>query len=144
MTKPQTQALLEKAQRSIDAASILLREGQPEFAASRSYYAIFYIAEALLHEEGLVFKSHSAVHSAFGKQFAKTGKIDPKYHRLILDGFRVRQESDYLTSTTVTAKAAKELIDGAKEFLEAAIEHLSAARSHPGTSEKTGIDQLPI
>lgn len=70
MTKPQTQALLEKAQRSIDAASILLREGQPEFAASRSYYAIFYIAEALLHEEGLVFKSHmlSTVPSASNLQ----------------------------------------------------------------------------
>ena len=125
MTKPQTQALLEKAQRSIDAALILFREGQPEFAASRAYYAIFYVAEALLHEEGLIFKSHSAVHSAFGKTFAKTGKIDPKYHRLILDAFRIRQESDYLTSPTITAKAARELIDGAQEFLAAARDYLS-------------------
>lgn len=123
--KPQTQALFEKAERSLDAARILLREGQAEFAASRAYYAIFYIAEALLYEEGSTFKSHSAVHSAFGQQFAKTNRMDPKYHRLMLDAFRVRQESDYLTSAVVTANAAVELIDGAQEFLQAARDYLS-------------------
>ena len=116
---------MEKAKRSLDAARILLREAQPEFAASRVYYSLLYIAEALPYEEGLTFSSHGAVHGAFGQRFAKTGEIDPKFHRLLLDGFRARQQSDYLTSVTITAKAAKELIDGAEEFLVVACDRLS-------------------
>jgi uncharacterized protein (UPF0332 family) len=42
------QELLHKAQRSIEAAQSLLRDGYPEFAVSRAYYTMFYIASAIL------------------------------------------------------------------------------------------------
>jgi uncharacterized protein (UPF0332 family) len=61
--KEGTEALLGKAARAIEAARVLLGSTGPEFAAGRAYYAMFYVAEALLHEHGQRFSKHSAVHS---------------------------------------------------------------------------------
>ncbi len=63
---------------------------EPDFAAGRAYYAMFYVAEALLFGRGFVFTKHSAVGAAYGKEFAKTGLLDPKYHRFIRDSSRFR------------------------------------------------------
>lgn len=60
--KPEGGRLLLKAARAIRAAELLLREGDPDFASARAYYAMFYAAEALLFERGLQFRKHGAVH----------------------------------------------------------------------------------
>ena len=83
--KPEVRALLHKARESVDAARLLGEKCYWDFAASRAYYAMFYTAEALLLEKGLSFSSHSAVIAAFGKEFAKSGALDPKLHRFLLD-----------------------------------------------------------
>ena len=75
---------LDKAIRSVRASERLLDSGDAEFAASRAYYAMFYVAEALLSERGLRFRKHGGVHAAFGEHFAKSGELDPKYHRCAL------------------------------------------------------------
>jgi uncharacterized protein (UPF0332 family) len=81
--KPEVESLLEKAQESRDAAELLRQESYPDFAASRAYYALFYTAEALLLERGLAFSRHSAVIAAFGKEFAKTSTLSPRFHRFL-------------------------------------------------------------
>lgn len=63
---PAQAALLQQASDSLAAARALLDLGYAGFAASRAYYAMFYIAEAFLEGEGLSFSKHSAVISAFG------------------------------------------------------------------------------
>jgi uncharacterized protein (UPF0332 family) len=45
---PEQQALLDKARRSIEAAQSLIQQKFYDFAVSRAYYAMFYVAEALL------------------------------------------------------------------------------------------------
>ena len=52
MTSDQT-ALITKAVDSVRAAELLARDGYYGFAVSRAYYAMFYIAEAMLLEHGL-------------------------------------------------------------------------------------------
>lgn len=42
--KPETRALLDKARASQRAAALLENEGYYDFAASRAYYAMFYMA----------------------------------------------------------------------------------------------------
>ncbi len=54
MTHEQT-ALLNKACESLRAAKLLIENGLYDFAASRAYYTMFYIAESFLLGEGLVF-----------------------------------------------------------------------------------------
>ena len=93
--RSETKSLLEKAHQSLQAADNLRQDGFLDFAASRAYYAMFYIAEALLIEQGLSYSSHSAVIGAFGKLFAKTNKIDARFHRYLLDAQEARNVGDY-------------------------------------------------
>lgn len=57
---PEIKELLERAKLSEKAAANLLRDGFANFAASRAYYSVFYIAQALLLSKGLSFSSHAA------------------------------------------------------------------------------------
>ncbi|MCT7973667.1 HEPN domain-containing protein [Laspinema olomoucense] len=70
MTNEQRELLL-KAQKSLQEAKLLLSNDYSDYAASRAYYRMFYIAEAFLEGEGLSFSKHSAVMAAFGRKFAK-------------------------------------------------------------------------
>ena len=53
---PEQQFLFQKAQRSLAAAQQLAQQSFYDFAVSRAYYAMFYVAEALLDHEGLSFR----------------------------------------------------------------------------------------
>jgi len=71
--------LLPKADESLSGARVLLDKGFRDFSASRSYYAMFYAAEAALLAHGLTFSSHKAVIAAFGKEFVKSGETHPHW-----------------------------------------------------------------
>ena len=85
--------LLGKALRTLQSARLLLTDGDYDGAVSRAYYAMFYVAEALLLAKGMTFSSHSAVISAFGKEFAKPGTMPGEYHRYLLDAQEARNIS---------------------------------------------------
>jgi len=121
-------ALLGKAQRSLEATALLLAEGHVDFAASRAYYAVFYIAEALLADLDLRFTSHGAVHGAYGKEFAKTDILDPRFHRLLLDSFDRRQIAVYEVEAELRPDDVRETLSGAQVFLAAARTHVEGAR----------------
>src|SRR5512142_2354624 len=89
------QAILSKAKENLEAAQLLLDQGFYGIAASRAYYAMFYLAEALLLRKGLHYSSHSAVIAAFGKEFAKTGELSPQFHQNLIKAQSIRQISDY-------------------------------------------------
>ena len=45
--------------------------------------------------ENIDMVKHSAVESALGYHFAKTGRIDPKYHRMLINARKIREIVDY-------------------------------------------------
>ena len=55
MTEDQVE-LLQKARQSLSAARLLLSGGYPDYAASRAYYTMFYIAEAFLEGEDMFYE----------------------------------------------------------------------------------------
>lgn len=121
-----TAQFLAKAARAITTAEQVLESGDAEAAVARAYYAMFYAAEALLNERGLQFKKHGGVHGAFGEYFAKTGVLDPKYHRWLLEAFDQRIIADYGVEEPIGAEVVRTVIQRAREFLQAARQHLSA------------------
>ena len=93
--KDTTRQLLDKAEHAIRAGQILLDSDEADFAAGRAYYAMRYVAEALLYERGMAFRKHTAVHAAYGKEFAATGLLDPKFHRWLMTASDLRLQGDY-------------------------------------------------
>jgi uncharacterized protein len=118
--REEVQPLLKKAAQSLDAARLLRQEDYLDFAASRAYYAMFYAAEALPLDRGLSFSSHAAVIAAFGRLFARTGALDAKYHRYLIDGQDARNLGDYGVGAGVSANRAEEMLSWAEEFIAAA------------------------
>jgi uncharacterized protein (UPF0332 family) len=116
--------LLEKAVDAIEAAEMLVENGKADIAAGRAYYAMFYVAEALLNEKEMQFGKHSAVHAAYGEHFAKTKILEPKYHRWLLDSFDKRIVGDYGVESGIETDIAINMIIQAREFLEAARAYL--------------------
>lgn len=122
--KEHSSKLLAKALDTIEGAEGLLNMGKEEIAAGRAYYAMFYVAEALLFEIGLQFSQHGQVIAAYGKHFAKTKELDPKFHRWLRGGFDTRISGDYDVDAEISRELVAELINQAREFLEAAQQYL--------------------
>ena len=119
-------AQIGKAKESLAAAELLLGQGYSEFAASRAYYAMFYVAEALLASRGQSYSSHAAVQAAYGREFAKSGDLDARYHRWLLDAQDLRNVGDYGIGTKISEEQAGRVIAWAREFLDVAVSHFNA------------------
>jgi uncharacterized protein (UPF0332 family) len=117
---PEQLDLLLKARQSVSAAKILLENDYPDYAASRAYYSMFYVAEAFLIGEGMSFSSHAGVISAFGRNFARTGKVPIQFHRFLIDAQDLRNAGDYGQFNAVSVEQANEQIMNAEMFLELA------------------------
>lgn len=96
MISSEIQHFLSLAEESHEVAGKLIEMGHARFSAAQSYYTIFYLAQAMLLSKGLMtFSNHSAVVAAYGKEFAKIGTLDPKFHRYIIDAQERRQVGHY-------------------------------------------------
>ncbi len=124
--KEVTKQFLEKAEEAIIAAQQLLTDDHAEFAAGRTYYAMFYVAEALLNEKNLRFRKHGGVHGAFGEHFAKTGVLDAKYHQWLLAAFEERITADYEVGESIETGKVETMIQQSREFLGAAQQYLAS------------------
>jgi len=115
--KKEVQRLIEKADHALKVAEFLEGQGFAQDAASKTYYAMFYAAQALLRSEDIEVVKHSAVESALGYYFAKTARIDAKYHRMLINVRKVRESVDYgIQEEAIESSTMLRLEDG-KEFV---------------------------
>jgi uncharacterized protein (UPF0332 family) len=117
--------LLQKASQSLDAAKLLLANNYPDYATSRAYYAMFYLAEAFLEGENLTFSKHSAVIAAFGREFARTNRLPLILHRYLIEAQALRTVGDYGQLNAVTLEQASVQINRAEEFLAIARQQIA-------------------
>jgi uncharacterized protein (UPF0332 family) len=122
--KEEAIALLEKAERSIRNAEKTMEDGDLDFAASRAYYAMFYVADALLGEKDMHFSKHGGTHGAFAQHFVKTGEFDAKYQQWLVSAFNQRMLGDYGTTSEFNKEDVQEIIEHAREFLKTAQTYL--------------------
>jgi uncharacterized protein (UPF0332 family) len=115
----QLKAILKKAVESLDAARLLADQGYPDFSASRVYYAMFYTAEVLLLVRGLSFSSHAAVIANYGKEYSKTGDLDPKFHKYLIALQDLRSQGDYSYGPGVSESHVVDALVWASEFIKA-------------------------
>ena len=108
---------LDKADHALIVAEDLMERGHTPDAASKIYYAMFYAAKALLAVEGIDVSKHSAVESAFGYYFAKPGRIDPEYHKMLMNARKIREIADYDIDEEIIEPVATLKIEEGKAFI---------------------------
>ncbi|MCD6531951.1 HEPN domain-containing protein [bacterium] len=117
-------SLVERAKKYLRSAEILLREGDYESSVSRTYYAMFYCAQAVLLTKNLSFSSHKRVISAFGEHFVKTGIFPKEMGRELNRAFGKRQLGDYEYTFVISEAEADEMLKSGKKFVDEIIRYL--------------------
>jgi uncharacterized protein (UPF0332 family) len=126
------EGFIQKAQDSLRAAKLLEENDLIDFAASRAYYAMFYVAEAFLIDLGLRFQKHGSLIAAFGQHFVKTGLISAHFHQNLIKSYNKRISGDYTTNSNLTKTEVATMISQAEEFIALAEQMLGA---NPSESE---------
>ena len=116
--------LLDRSERYIKSSELLMKDGDFDSSASRSYYAMFYATEAVLMTKNLKFSSHRSVISLFGEHFVKTKIFKPDMGKRLRNAFDKRLVGDYSFAPEVNEKDAKEVFNWAKEFVKEVRDYL--------------------
>jgi uncharacterized protein (UPF0332 family) len=122
--KAEISQIIDKAERSLKTAKEIFKSEEYDFAVSRAYYTIFYMAEAVLMTKGLSYSKHSGVIAAFGQQLIKTGVLDKKMHTILKNAFKRRNIGDYEFNITITKEEAERVINDAEEFFQTVRDYL--------------------
>ena len=111
------ETLLKRAERYLITAEVLIREGDFESSLSRSYYAMFFSAQAALLSKGLSFSSHKMTISAFGENFIKSEIFSREMGKDFHKAFDRRQISDYHHDFIIDKSEAEEFLKCGREFV---------------------------
>ena len=117
-------SLIKRANRYLKSAEILLAEGDYESSVSRTYYAMFYAAQAALLTKNVSFSSHKGVISEFGKYFINTGVFPKEMGRELNRAFEKRQLGDYEYTFVISKDEAEEMLASGKKFVEEVVQYL--------------------
>jgi len=120
----ETESLIQRAGKYLKSAEILIQAGDYESSVSRTYYAMFYSAQAMLLTKNLSFSSHKGAISAFGEHFVKTGIFPREMARELNRAFEKRQISDYEYTFVISKEEAEEMLANGKQFVEKIVQHL--------------------
>jgi uncharacterized protein (UPF0332 family) len=126
MTQEQ-EALLTKARETLRATKLLAANHLLDSAASRAYYTMFHLAGALLLGKGLTFSKHGSLLGAFGLHLVKSGEVDAKFHRYLIDAQDNRIKGDYGVESNLTQAQVETMVAQAEEFLAMTEQLLGAA-----------------
>ncbi len=108
---------LEKAKDDYETAKINFLHKKYSQSANRSYYAMFHAVRALLALDRFDSSKHWGIISYFNHHYIKTSLIDPKYSKMIMKAFNVRQNCDYDDYFQISIKTCKNQLDKAKVFI---------------------------
>ncbi len=109
---------IENSKEKLGSAKILLENSRFKDSISRSYYAMFTAARALLATKHLDSSKHTGVVSLFNRHFVKTGIVTKDLGRMLMKGRDLRQNGDYKDFVETSLEEAQEQYNNAKKFIE--------------------------
>jgi uncharacterized protein (UPF0332 family) len=115
---------IEKAEKFLTTAEHALDIGDYDSCVSRSYYAMFFMAEAVLLTKNLSASSHKGVISLFGEHFIKTRIFDRDIGKALNDAYDERLVGDYGVGFIITEEEAKDLLEIGRNFVQELKNHL--------------------
>ena len=118
-----THGVMDKAQKALVSASILLDAGDTDGATNRAYYAMFDAAIAALSWAGAgpeqsPPKTHGGLIASFGQKLVQTNQLPSEFGRALNRVRELRLTADYLAEPVPLDKA-KWAIQEADSFVTA-------------------------
>lgn len=108
----------EKGQRCLVTAGREYDAGNYDFAINRLYYCVFYAVSAWMIENGMSFRKHTGVRSAFHKHLIREGLMSRKWAKLYDRLFEDRTDGDYVPFTQFEDDYVCKQISDCREFLD--------------------------
>lgn len=108
--------LKDKAENFIKATQVLIATEQYDSAVSRSYYAMFSMAQAVLLTQNYSFSTHSGLIAKLSELFIKTGIFPKEFGRYLSKAFDKRSKGDYDIYTNIDKELAQSLLENAILF----------------------------
>lgn len=116
--------LKRRSEERLEEAELLYKEGHYNGAISRAYYAMFYLAQAVLATKDITRSKHYGVIAAFGEKFAKEGIVPQKFHKMLMEAYEERRVSDYEVEVVRSENEAKKFLSDARKFCKGINEYL--------------------
>ena len=115
---------LERADESLEAATLMFENKLYIPAMNRIYYSMFYAVQALLILKESSFSKHGQVKGFFNKEFIKAGVFPKEFGKLYNAAFEYRQKFDYVDLIIPEEKLISDYISKAKTFIEKLSEYI--------------------
>lgn len=113
------QDAVERSTQYLSSAEVLLDRGDPASAISRAYYAMFFLARALLKRRNVEPRTHSGMVGQFGLKLVKSGPIEEEFGRAFREAQQLREFAEYAElPNPVSKEDARTTIDSARSFVE--------------------------
>ena len=101
---------IERAEETIEEASLLSKESHFNAAINRLYYACFYAASALMVAYGLTASSHAGVKTMIGMHFVSKGLLPKEQGKAFSRLFEIRHSGDYDDFVMTRTRSCHQLI----------------------------------
>jgi uncharacterized protein len=109
---------LTHSREELETARQNIANGHHRAAASRAYYAVFYMASAALFAKSITRSKHSAVEAAFSQFLVKPGEIEPEFSRIYQMTRRQREDADYAEEPVLDKESAQQTLENAESFVD--------------------------
>jgi uncharacterized protein (UPF0332 family) len=109
---------ISKAIAAIDEVDFLVSNKKFLLAVNRIYYGMFYILSALSLKHDFSTSKHQQLIGWFNKEFVATGKVEPKYGKIIHNAFSNRSTGDYDDFAEFEEDEVKTSFNELKDFIK--------------------------
>ena len=117
---PQAAGFLEKAQKLLTEADVMLGVKLNEAAGRTAYLAAFHVAQAFIFEHlGKVVKTHNGVQAEFLRLTKDNPRVDAELRLFLSRAYNLKAIADYETGpgSEITAERAAGAVETGKRFV---------------------------
>ena len=108
---------VKKAEKFLSTAGQASSTEDYDSCVSRCYYAMFFMAEAVLLTKNLSASSHKGVIRLFGEHFIKTKLLERDLGKALNDAYDKRLVGDYGIGFNITEQQAIKILETARYFV---------------------------
>lgn len=119
------EALLNKSQKYLRSAAVLFELEDFDSSASRSYFAMFYAAQAMLLSATQAFSSRQGIRSSFIEQFVENGPLPTRAGEAFERAAELQEVGDYAYDFAISEGDAEFALAESEAFVNSITNYIT-------------------